>query len=96
MELTIQAIQYMQKLGIREFVLPQAKWVQLPQYLSLAIILCKDYNHREVVQMMPNAAETIERLARELERQKILSELQECDTLEEFQEYVEKLKAKCE
>lgn len=46
--------------------------------------------------MMPNAAETIERLARELERQKILSELQECHTLEEFQEYVEKLKTKCE
>ena len=46
--------------------------------------------------MMPNAAETIEKLARELERQKILSELQECTTLEEFEEYVEKLKAKCE
>lgn len=46
--------------------------------------------------MMPNAAETIERLARELERQKILSELQECKTLVEYEAYVEKLKAKCE
>jgi len=46
--------------------------------------------------MMPNAAETIEKLARELERQKLLSELQECNTLEDYQAYVEKLKAKCE
>lgn len=46
--------------------------------------------------MMQNAAETIEKLARELERQKILSELQDCKTLEEYEAYVEKLKAKCE
>lgn len=45
--------------------------------------------------MMPNSAETIERLARELERQKILMELQECQTLEDYQELVKKLRAQC-
>ena len=46
--------------------------------------------------MMPNSAEVIEKLARELERQKILSELLECKSLEDYEAYVEKLKAKCE
>ena len=46
--------------------------------------------------MMPNSAETIERLARELERQKILMELLECKTLEDYEEIVKKLKAQNE
>lgn len=44
--------------------------------------------------MMPNSAETIERLARELERQKILMDLLECKTLEDYEAVVNKLKAK--
>lgn len=46
--------------------------------------------------MMPNSAETIERLARELERQKILMELLECKTLDDYEKLVEKLKAQSE
>ena len=44
---------------------------------------------------MPNSAETIEKLARQLEQQKILSDLMECRTLEDFQKLVEKYKAIC-
>lgn len=46
--------------------------------------------------MIPNSAETIERLARELERQKILMELLECKTLEDYETFVNKLKAQME
>ncbi len=45
---------------------------------------------------MPNNAETIERLARQLEQQKFLNELQSCTTLEDFKELVEKYAEICE
>ena len=39
---------------------------------------------------MPNTAETIENLARKLERVRILNDLKECKTLEEYQELTKK------
>lgn len=45
--------------------------------------------------MMPNAAETIERLAKTCERQRIFSMLQECKTLEEYEKVKSELKAQC-
>lgn len=45
---------------------------------------------------MLNSADTIERLARELERQIILMELLECKTLEDYEILVDKLKAQSE
>lgn len=45
---------------------------------------------------MPNSAETIEKLARQLEQQKFLSDLKECETLEDFQKLIEKYTAICE
>lgn len=44
---------------------------------------------------MPNAAETIENLARKLERVRILNDLKECNTLEEFQELTRKYEVLC-
>ncbi len=44
---------------------------------------------------MPNSAETIEKLARQLEQQKILNDLQDCETLEDFKKLVEKYEAIC-
>ena len=44
---------------------------------------------------MPNAAETIENLARKLERVRILNDLKECTTLEEFQELTRKYEVLC-
>lgn len=44
---------------------------------------------------MPNAAETIEALARKLERVRIFNDLKECKTLEEFQELTKKYEALC-
>lgn len=44
---------------------------------------------------MPNAAETIEALARKLERACIVNDLKECKTLEEFQELTKKYEALC-
>ena len=44
---------------------------------------------------MPNAAETIENLARKLERARVLNDLQGCKTLEEFQEIVKKYEILC-
>lgn len=44
---------------------------------------------------MPNSAETIENLARKLERVRILSDLKDCKTLEEFQELTKKYEALC-
>lgn len=46
--------------------------------------------------MMPNAAETIERLARSLERRRILAELEKCQTVEEYDSVREKLEAEAE
>lgn len=45
---------------------------------------------------MPNSAETIEKLARQLEQQKILADLKECETLEDLHKLVEKYTAICE
>ena len=44
---------------------------------------------------MPNTAETIEKLARKLERQRVLTDLKECKTLEDFQELTKKYEARC-
>lgn len=44
---------------------------------------------------MQNSAETIEKLARKLERVCILNDLKECKTLEEFQELTKKCEALC-
>ena len=44
---------------------------------------------------MPNSAETIEILARKLERARILNDLKECKTLEEFQELTRKYETLC-
>ena len=45
---------------------------------------------------MSNSAETIEKLAKQLEQQKFLADLQECQTLEDFQKLVKKYKTICE
>ncbi len=45
---------------------------------------------------MPNNAETIEKLAKQLEQQKILLELKSCKTLEDFQKLTEKYESICE
>lgn len=48
---------------------------------------CGDY--------MPTNAEVIERLARKLERARILNDLKECQTLEEYQELTKKYETLC-
>lgn len=45
---------------------------------------------------MSNSAETIEKLTRQLEQQKFLADLKECETLEDFQKLVEKYTALCD
>lgn len=45
--------------------------------------------------MFENAAETIEKLARDLERQKLLAELNECKTLQDFEKVREELRSHC-
>ena len=42
---------------------------------------------------MPTNAEIVESLARKLERVRILNDLKECSTLEDFQELVKKYEA---
>ncbi len=44
---------------------------------------------------MPNTAETTENLARKLERVRILNDLKECRTLEEYQELTKKYETMC-
>lgn len=44
---------------------------------------------------MPNTAEIIEKLARQLERQRMLTDLKECKTLEDFQKLTEKYESLC-
>ena len=44
---------------------------------------------------MPNNAETIEMLAKQLEQQKILNELRSCQTLEDYKKLTEKYDALC-
>lgn len=45
---------------------------------------------------MPNNAEVIEKLAKQLEQQKFLNDLQSCETLEDFKKLTEKYKTICE
>lgn len=45
--------------------------------------------------MMPNSAETIENLARALEREKLLSKLNECQTLEDYKKVHNDLRTLC-
>lgn len=47
------------------------------------------------VKYMPNTAETIEILARKLERVRILNDLKECRTLEDYQELTKKYETLC-
>ena len=47
------------------------------------------------VNQMPTNAEVIEILARKLERARILNDLKECKTLEEYQALVKKYEALC-
>ena len=42
--------------------------------------------------MLPNSAETIEKLARALEREKLLAKLNECKTLEDYEKVREELR----
>lgn len=44
---------------------------------------------------MPTNAEVIEKLAKQLEQQKFLNELQCCETLEDFKKLVEKYETIC-
>lgn len=44
---------------------------------------------------MPNASETIEKLAKQLERLRFLNDLNDCETLEDFQKVREKYKSIC-
>ena len=44
---------------------------------------------------MPNTAEAIENLARKLERVRILNDLKECRTLEEYQELTRRYETLC-
>ena len=45
---------------------------------------------------MPNSAETIEKLTRQLEQQKFIADLKECETLEDFKMLKEKYQAICD
>lgn len=45
---------------------------------------------------LPNSAETIEKLARQLEQQKFLTELKECETLDDLEKLKEKYQAICD
>ena len=45
---------------------------------------------------MPNNAETIEKLAKQLEQQKFLSELMECRSMNDVEELIQKYKTICD
>ena len=51
-----------------------------------------------MVEYLPtkNASETIETLSRKLERSRILNDLKECETLEDFKELTKKYEALCD
>ena len=51
--------------------------------------------YERMVEYMPTNAEVIESLARKLERARILNDLKECETLEEFQELTRKYETLC-
>lgn len=44
---------------------------------------------------MPNASETIEKLAKELERLKFLNDLRDCETIDDFKNLTKKYEAIC-
>lgn len=44
---------------------------------------------------MPNASETIEKLAKQIERIKILNDLKDCETLEDYKALTAKYEALC-
>ena len=51
---------------------------------------------RKVRDTMPNASDTIEKLAKQLERLKFLNDLRDCETLEDFKELTKKYEVLCE
>lgn len=51
--------------------------------------------YKKVGDDMPTNAEVIESLARKLERVRILNDLKECKTLEEYQELTKKYETLC-
>ena len=53
------------------------------------------YNQKKGGMIMYNT-ETIERLSRELERQQLLMNLNDCKTLEDFEKFRDELKERCE
>lgn len=50
---------------------------------------------QKVRDTMPNASETIEKLAKELERLKFLNDLRDCETLDDFKNLTKKYEALC-
>lgn len=48
------------------------------------------------VELMPNASETIEKLARQLERNRILACLKECKDMDDVQKLIQKYEALCQ
>lgn len=51
---------------------------------------------QKVRDTMPNASETIEKLAKQLERLKFLNDLRDCETLEDFKQLTKKYEVLCE
>ena len=51
---------------------------------------------QKVRDTMPNASETIEKLAKQLERLKFLNDLRDCETLEDFKKLTKKYEVLCE
>lgn len=47
------------------------------------------------VDFMPNASETIEKLARQLERNRILTYLKECQDMDDVRKLIQKYEALC-
>lgn len=45
---------------------------------------------------MSNSAETIEKLTRQLEQQKFLADLKECETLDDLHKLIEKYQTICD
>ena len=59
--------------------------------INLSKVRCQ-----KVRDTMPNASETIEKLAKQLERLKFLNDLRDCETLEDFKELTKKYEVLCE
>lgn len=47
------------------------------------------------VEFMPNASETIEKLARQLERNRVLAHLKECQDMDDVKKLIQKYEALC-